>query len=169
MNSPDVTDKWLDQSDLDLIAEIDRSEHITRSYLQRGRDLTIQDVDWQAPNWLTEGEGDHSINHIISFCSGHLKRGVLMLGASNNGRLVGVGLLQPNLRPSTAQIAFLHVSRLNRRIRIASRILKDLIKSAGERGAKKFMSQLHRPHRLWVPISITDLNPRVNLYPNFYP
>jgi ribosomal protein S18 acetylase RimI-like enzyme len=137
VNSPDVTYKWLDQSDLDLIAEIDRSEHITKTYLQRGRDLTILDVDWKAPNWLTDGEGDHSIKHIKSFCSVHLRRGALMLGALSNGRLVGVGLLQPNLRPSTAQLAFLHVSRLNRRIGIASQLLKDLIKSVDEQGAKQ--------------------------------
>ncbi|GMQ79262.1 MAG: N-acetyltransferase [Anaerolineae bacterium] len=137
MNSPDVIYKWLDQSDLDLIVEIDRSEHITKTFLQKGPDLTIQDVDWQVPGWVTEGEGDHSINHIKSFCSDHLGRGAVMLGAFTNGRLVGVGILQPNLRPSTAQIAFLHVSLLYRRIGIASRILKDLIKSADEQGAKR--------------------------------
>jgi GNAT superfamily N-acetyltransferase len=137
VNLPDVTYKWLDQSDLDLISEIDRSENITKSYLQRGRDLTIQDVDWQVPNWLTNGEGNHSLEHVISFCSGHLRRGAVMLGAFTDERLVGVGLLQPNLRPSTAQIAFLHVSRLNRRFGIASRILKDLIKNTYEKGAKQ--------------------------------
>jgi GNAT superfamily N-acetyltransferase len=137
VNSPDNIYIWLDRSDLDLIAEIDRSEHITKSYVQIGRDLTSQEVDWQAPNWLTDGVGDHSINHIKSFCSNHLRRGAAMLGALSSRRLVGVGLLQPNIRPSTSQIAFLHVSRLKRRNGIASRILKELINNADEQGAKQ--------------------------------
>ena len=137
MKSPIITYDWMDESDLDRVAEIDRSEHIVKAYVQSGQDLVTEEVDWQVPNWLEEGESDHSIYHINSFCSDHLSRGGIMLGAFAQERLAGVGLMQPKLLPSLAQLAFLQVSSSFRRLGIASRLTNDLAKEAEKRGANQ--------------------------------
>ncbi len=128
--------RWLNESDLDKIAEIDRSEHITIAYNQEGSQLTPMAVDWQVPTWLSEGHGDHSLDQIIGFCSEHLKRGGIVKGAVVTDRLIGVGILHQDIRPSMDQLAFLHVSRAYRRRGIASEITRDLCRLARERGAK---------------------------------
>ena len=128
--------RWLNETDLDKIAEIDRSEHITIAYNQEGSLLTTMAVDWQVPTWLSEGDGDHSLNQIIGFCSEQRERGGIMKGAFVGDLLIGVGILQQDIRSSMDQLAFLHVSREYRRQGIASEITGDLCRVARERGAK---------------------------------
>lgn len=56
------------------------------------------------------------------------------VGALAAGRLVGVGVVVPNLRPGIAQLAFLHVSAPWRAAGIGSRLsaqLDDIARSAG--------------------------------------
>jgi ribosomal protein S18 acetylase RimI-like enzyme len=93
-------------------------------------------VDWQVPTWLSEGNGDHSLNQIIGFCSEHLERGGIMKGAVVDNLLIGVGILHKDIRPSMDQLAFLHVSREYRRQGIASEITGDLCRAARERGTE---------------------------------
>jgi GNAT superfamily N-acetyltransferase len=128
--------RWLNLSDLDKIAQIDRSEHITLAYDLEGSQLTTKAVEWHVPTWLSGGDGDHSVNHIIDFCSEHLGRGGIMKGAESGDLLIGVGILQPDIRPTMDQLAFLHVSREYRRQGIASEIARDLCRLARERGVK---------------------------------
>ena len=128
--------RWLNESDLVMLAEIDRSEHITLTYHQEGGQLTTMAVDWQVPTWLSEGDGDHSLEQIIVFCSEHLKRGGIMKGAVVTDLLIGVGILHQDIRPSMDQLAFLHVSREYRRQGIASEITGDLCRLAREGGAR---------------------------------
>jgi ribosomal protein S18 acetylase RimI-like enzyme len=136
MKTETIQYRWLNKSDLVKLAEIDRSEHITLAYNQEGSQLTTMAVDWQVPAWLSGGDGDHSVNHIIDFGSEHLERGGIMKGAVFDDLLIGVGILQPDIRPSMDQLAFLHVSREYRRQGIASEIARDLCHLARERGAK---------------------------------
>ena len=136
MTNESIQYRWLNESDLDKIAEIDRSEHITIAYHQEGSLLTTMAVDWQVPTWLSEGDGDHSLNQIIDFCSDHMERGGTMKGAFIGDLLIGVGILHQDLRPSMDQLAFLHVSREYRRQGIASEITRDLSRLAREKGVK---------------------------------
>ena len=52
--------RWLEQSDMFRIADLDRSEHVTLAYSQEGETLSYEIVDWQVPTWFAQGEGDHS-------------------------------------------------------------------------------------------------------------
>jgi GNAT superfamily N-acetyltransferase len=60
-----------------------------------------------------------------------------MIGAFDGERLVGVGLLTPEVRPEIAQLAYLQVSSGYRRLGIATRIVHTLIDWASETGARQ--------------------------------
>lgn len=124
--------RWIERSELQLIAEIDRSEIIHVGYEMRGRRLTAMDVEWNVPNFTTKSEGEHSIAEQVRFCNSHMERGACCRGAFEDGRLVGIGILTPNIRPGMAQLAYLHVSRIYRRKGIATSIVDDLISWARE-------------------------------------
>ena len=68
------------------------------------------DVQWDSSPWRDEGEGEHTIAAQIKFCRDHLLRNGRMYGAFDADRLVGIGILQPEIRKGIAQLAYLHVS-----------------------------------------------------------
>jgi GNAT superfamily N-acetyltransferase len=121
--------------ELERIAEIDRSEHVTRAYELEGGELRQIEVDWQVPNFFTEGDDDHSLAGQLTFCRSHLEKGGVMLGAFSGDRLVGVAIVRPLLREDMAQLAYLHVSRDYRRDGIARQLMDDAQKIARDAGA----------------------------------
>jgi GNAT superfamily N-acetyltransferase len=62
------------------------------------------------------------------------KRGIA-LGAFASGRLVGIGVVVPHLRPKLAQLAFLHVSAPLRATGVGSRLSERLEQIARTAGA----------------------------------
>ena len=123
--------------EVERISELDRSEHITRAYEVKAGVLAQVEVDWQVPNWLTEGDGDHSLAEQIAFCRAHLDQGGVMLGAFKDDLLVGVAVVRPRLREDMAQLAFLHVSRGFRRLGIAKRLMEGASEFARSAGARR--------------------------------
>lgn len=121
---------------LERIAEIDRSEHVTLAYKVEDGEISQYEVDWQIPNWFAEGDGNHSLAENLAFCRRHLEQGGLMLGALGSDRLVGVAIVRPLFREGMAQLAFLHVSQKFRRCGIARQLMEeacDVARSAGAR------------------------------------
>ena len=127
----------LEPDAIERLAEIDRSEHITRAYELTAGTLTQVVVDWQVPNWLTEGDGDHSLFEQIAFCRAHLDKGGLLLGALHEDLLAGIAVFRPELRANMAQLAFLHVSREYRRQGIAKRLMAEACQIARSAGARQ--------------------------------
>jgi GNAT superfamily N-acetyltransferase len=65
----------------------------------------------------------------------HVDKGGIALGAFASGRLVGVGVVVPHLRPGIAQLAWLHVTAPLRATGIGSRLseqLEQIARSAGD-------------------------------------
>lgn len=116
----------LEVHDVARVAEIDRTERIERLYVQHGTDLDTVDGDFSAPRWQTEGNGEHSVEHQIAECERWMAAGGVALGAFDGERLVGIGIVVPNLRPDLAQLAFLHVSDGFRNRGIGRRLSDDL-------------------------------------------
>ena len=123
--------------ELERIRELDRSEHVTRAYEIEDAGLTQVEVDWHVPAWFVGGGGDHSLSEQVAFCRSHLDQGGVMLGAFNDGSLVGAAVVRPKLREDVAQLAFLHVSRRFRRRGIAKRLMRDVRRIAREAGARR--------------------------------
>ena len=122
-------------ADLTQLCEIDRSEHITTSYATAEGELVPRAVDGHHPGWH-EGTGGLSFDHQIEFCRGHMEMGARALGCfTADGRLVGFGLMTPDVEPGVAQLAFLQVSRGFRRAGIGAELLDRLTHWVLELGA----------------------------------
>jgi len=118
------------------IAELDRSEHITHAYKFKHGVLTRTEVDWQVPNWPSEGEGEHSLSQQLAFCRSHLELGGVLLGAINEDLLAGAAIVRPKIREDMAQLAFLHVSKGFRRQGIAKKLFQQACEIARSAGAR---------------------------------
>ena len=129
--------RWMDPDEVVRVGEIDRSERIRTGYEYRDGQLVKMDVNWDTPSFLMEGESEHTVGAQIEFCRGHLQQNARMFGAFDDDKLVGLGLVTPNIRPGIAQLAYLHVSNAYRRLGIGARITQELIEEAIRWGAKK--------------------------------
>jgi GNAT superfamily N-acetyltransferase len=130
----EITYRRLVRADLGRIGEIDRTECIDGLYVQQGDRLERRFGDFSAPAWFSEGEGEHSVAHQRAECERHLAAGGIALGAFVNGRLVGIGIVRPRVRPGIAQLAFLFVSNGYRVQGIGRHLSEELERLAREGG-----------------------------------
>lgn len=97
--------------ELARVGEIDRTERIDLLYVQRGTELIERPGEFDAPAWyLDDDAGDHSVAAQQRAVLHYAGLGGVSWGAFAGDRLVGIGIVVPHLRPSIAQLAFLHVS-----------------------------------------------------------
>ena len=120
--------------EIERLAELDRSEHITHAYKVRHGVLTRIKVDWDVPNWSPEGEGEHSLFQQLAFCRSHLEQGGVLLGAFKEDLLAGVAVVRPQIQEDMAQLAFLHVSKRFRRQGIAKKLFQHACEIACSAG-----------------------------------
>lgn len=109
MVSEAIEIRTLDRSELVRVGEIDRTERIDVIYRQHGARLEEVPGEWSAPPW-SEGEGEHSVAVQHQQLLRMADAGGITLGAQKGTRLVGIGVVLPHLRPTIAQLAYLHVS-----------------------------------------------------------
>jgi GNAT superfamily N-acetyltransferase len=124
----------LERDDLARIADIDRTERIDVSYVQRGVQLEERRGDWSARAWLVDGDGEHSVAAQRAFCEELLDAGGTTLGALVGERLVGIGVVRPGLRPGVAQLAYLYVSSAMRGRGIGVKLNDELERIARQSG-----------------------------------
>lgn len=110
-------------------------ERIDVLYDQRGTQLVARHGDLSAPGWDPEGHGEHSVEGQVHALQNYVDVGGIALGAFAGGRLVGIGVVVPRIRPGIAQLAFLHVSAPFRARGIGSRLseqLEQIARAAGD-------------------------------------
>ncbi len=146
-----ITIKQLPPSDIDRIAEIDRSEHITIRYQARDGRLVAEQVDESVPAWYEEGE-EYSVEAKLKQWRPFLDEGGVLLGAVDGERLAGFAILRYRLDEGTAQLAVMHVSRPYRRQGIASQLTEEICRLARADGARSLY------------VSATPSNSAVGLY-----
>lgn len=129
--------RWLEPDEVTKIREIDRSEQIRTGYAYAAGKLQEMVVNWDSPSWITEGDNEHSVAGQIRFCREHLARNGRMYGAFSGEKLVGIGLIQHDIKVGMAQLAYLHVSQGYRQQGIASQIAAVLIEEAHRAGARQ--------------------------------
>jgi GNAT superfamily N-acetyltransferase len=125
----------LGRTELSRVAEIDRTERISLLYDQHGTQLVARHGDWSASAWDPDGDGQHSVAAQVHALQYHVDKGGIALGAFASGRLVGIGVVVPHLRPGLAQLAWLHVSAAWRAKGIGSRLseqLEQIARAAGD-------------------------------------
>lgn len=122
-------------SELDRIAEIDRSERITQRYKQRGETLELVDVDIHAARWGESGES--TVQHRIDQWKPLIDAGGTLLGAFDGDRLVGFAIYQPASSHGPANLAVLHVTRPYRRTGIGCELTNEVVRLARSEGAQR--------------------------------
>jgi GNAT superfamily N-acetyltransferase len=132
--TPEIDVRRLARDELARVGEIDRTERIEVLYVQRGARLEERVGDWSAAPWLTDGEGEHSVAAQRKELEHYVEAGGHVLGAFDGGRLVGIGVVVPHLRPAIAQLAYLHVSDGYRARGIGTRLSDELERVAREAG-----------------------------------
>lgn len=130
-----TTIRLMADSELQRIAEIDRSERITQHYKSREGVLDLIDVDIRAPRW---GEpGGHTVQHYVETWQALLQAGSVLLGAFDGDRLVGFAIYQPFLSEGWANFAVLHVTRTHRRRGIGCGLTNEVVQLARAEGAQR--------------------------------
>lgn len=132
MTSVELRD--LAPDELSLVAEIDRTEQIDLVYAQDGVELVELRGDWSAPPWAVEGDGEHSVRAQVRTLERYAAAGGISRGAFVDGRLVGIATLVPHVRPTIAQLAYLHVSYGHRSAGIGGQLVDELERIAREGG-----------------------------------
>ncbi|MEZ5224952.1 MAG: GNAT family N-acetyltransferase [Ilumatobacteraceae bacterium] len=122
----DVTIRMLARDELMRVGEIDRTERIERLYVQHGTELVERPGRFDAPAWHADGESDHSIAAQQRAVLAYADAGGNSLGAFAGDRFVGIGIVVPHLRPTVAQLAFLHVSHGFRGGGLGARLMAEL-------------------------------------------
>lgn len=123
------------RNELERVGEIDRSEQIDALYVQDGATLTTRPGDWSAPAWDPSGGGEHSVAAQRRELEALLDEEAVALGAFAGHALVGIGVVRDAVRPGTAQLAYLHVTRSHRASGIGGRLADLLEAHAREGGA----------------------------------
>jgi GNAT superfamily N-acetyltransferase len=126
----------LSRGELARVGEIDRRERIDLLYEQHGTELVARHGSWSAASWDPDGHGDDSVEAKVHALERDVDTGGIAIGAFASGRLVGIAVVVPHLRPGTAQLAFLHVSAPWRATGIGGRLteqLEQLARDAGDR------------------------------------
>ena len=124
----------LDNADISRIGEIDRAEHVTRSYRYEGGSLIPEVVDWRVPRWPND-DSPYSVDARIHEWAALLDEGGVLLGAFNDDLLVGFAIFVPQLTETMAQLAVLHVSKNFRRQGIAQALTARVCQLAIAAGA----------------------------------
>jgi ribosomal protein S18 acetylase RimI-like enzyme len=122
--------KQMYESDIDRVAEIDRSEQVTLGYFYRDGQIVSEEVDWSVPRWYAEGDSAHTVQSQVSAWQPLLEQGGTMFGALDGDLLVGLAIYRPQLTETMAQLAVLHVSSGYRRRGIATRLTAEVIRLA---------------------------------------
>ena len=130
---PAVEFRRLGRTELSRVGEIDRRERIDVLYDQHGTELVARHGNWSASAWDPDGHGEHSVEAQVHTLEHYVDTGGIALGAFAGGRLVGIGVVVPHLRPRIAQLAFLHVSAPSRATGIGSRLSEQLEQIARDR------------------------------------
>lgn len=124
----------LERRELSRVGEIDRTERIETLYVQHGVDLEAVAGDFRASPWRSEGTGEHSVAHQVAECERYLDAGGIAIGALDDDRLVGIGVVVPHIRPGVAQLAYMHVSDGHRGRGIGAHLAAELERIARDAG-----------------------------------
>lgn len=116
-------------------SEVDRSEEVHVHYRQVGEQLIEQTIAESVPDFYREGD-IHSIPELLETWQPVVDAGGILLGAFDEDRLAGLGLLGQELAPGVFQIALLFVSRPYRRRGVASALMNELDSVAHDLGAR---------------------------------
>lgn len=122
--------------DLELIASVDRSEHVDVEFAVHDGRIVERPVSMpDIPPWDPAGDGFWRVAAEIAFCESLLRKGALLLGAFDGDTVLGLAVVHPTFEPPVAWLAFLYVGRPHRRRGVASALWEASAAAARAAGA----------------------------------
>jgi len=121
---------------INLIAEIDRSEHVDTVFEAHVGELRSRPADIAVPRWALEGSGPHSVGGFVDDLEPILKRGATLLGAFDQEQVAGVAIVEERFEGDMAWLVFLHVSKPYRRQGVASDLWNAAVDRARSAGSQ---------------------------------
>lgn len=119
-----------------VISAIDRSEHVEVQYVVVHGELRESPVAMtEVPPWLTEGDGEFTVESHVRIEEAHVADGAAIFAAVDGDDVGGVAVVDPTFEPPMAWLAFLHVSRPHRRTGVASALWSAAAELARGSGA----------------------------------
>jgi GNAT superfamily N-acetyltransferase len=125
----------LPRDGLERFREIDRSEEVDTHYRQVGKRLVSKPVKDSVANFFPTGDV-HSIPELVTTWQPVVDAGGALLGAFEDGRLAGIGLLGGEVAADVRQVALLYVSRPHRGRGVATALLDELEQLARNENAR---------------------------------
>jgi predicted N-acetyltransferase YhbS len=125
----------LQREEIPLIWQIDRRDVIYNIYHLRDGELVLVPEYFDMQGW-PPGEAEH-YTPILMDCFDH---GGAFWGAFENGKLVGMGILENKFigtKHNTLQLKFLHISSSQRKKGLGTKLFKLAVEKAGSLGARK--------------------------------
>ena len=121
----------LTEEDVSMVAAIDRSEHVEVQYAAvDGRLVDVPVVMADIPRWDPTGTDENGVADKVAFCRRCIAAGGVLLGAFEDGEVLGLAIVDPGFEPDLAWFAFLHVSRPHRRRGVASALWSEAARLA---------------------------------------
>lgn len=114
--------------------EIDRSEEVRVLYSVVGKQLVAEPANESVPDFYAEGE-HHSVPELVRTWQPVVDSDGVLLGAFDQGRLVGIALLGTEVSPGVHQLALLFVSRPYRRSGVGNVLMDEIERLARSRHA----------------------------------
>lgn len=122
---------------VDLVADIDRSEHVVAEYELRNGSIIERPVSMaDLPSWDAVGDGPHSLSAVIAFCRRVVDDGGVVVAAYEGDDVAGLAVVKGDFEPGLAWLAFLHVSHPHRRAGVATALWAEAAAIAVEAGAE---------------------------------
>ena len=125
----------LPPGDLRRVVEIDRSERVTDAFDVVDGELRVIPVDWDVPTWDPDGSGEHSLRSLLDEWQPVVDGDGVLLGVEGRDGLAGIAIVVPDLEPELAWMAFLYVTRPERRGGVATALWNECERRARVAGA----------------------------------
>lgn len=121
---------------VDVIASIDRSEHVDTMWSVDDGVLSSENVAIDVPRWDLQSASSHSVPALVEDLRPLLDRGAVLLAAYVNDEVAGVAIVEERFEDDIAWLAFLHVSRPFRRRGIGAALWNGAVGRARDAGAR---------------------------------
>ncbi len=123
-----ITIRRMDSTETHRLAEIDRTEHVTKIYRSNVQSLETMEVDWRVDQW----DIAEKLKEWLPIADGFRN----MWGAFDDGVLVGFAVYRSHLTETAAQLSLLHVSRGHRGRGIGRMLAERVLEKAATEGRK---------------------------------
>ncbi len=117
-----ITIRRMDSTETHRLAEIDRTEHVTKIYRTAGHSLETMEVDWRVDQW----DIAEKLKEWLPIADGFRN----MWGAFDDGVLVGFAVYRSHLTEAAAQLSLLHVNRGHRGRGIGRMLAEKVLEKA---------------------------------------